>query len=151
MPRVSETSTRWSTAPWSTAVTSTCHLGDTIVAWWYQRGARWSKQRVQLPEGHIADSWKYFGIPLVNGNHEEAARKSATAKYLRGVKQVLKSQLRSEQDPSHQHLCPANHQIPCRYDNTAKEGDRSRRYEDKEAPHLARRVSTQVQHPEAVH
>ena len=48
-----------------------------------------SSEGVELPEGNIADvqdSYKYLGIPLSNGNHEEAARKSATAKYLRRVR-----------------------------------------------------------------
>ncbi|TWW76590.1 hypothetical protein D4764_13G0012520 [Takifugu flavidus] len=34
-----------------------------------------------------------LGIPQANGNHEEAARRSATAKYLQRLRQVLKSQL----------------------------------------------------------
>ena len=32
-------------------------------------------------------------VPQVNGNHEEATRKSATSKYLLRIRQVLKSQL----------------------------------------------------------
>jgi len=51
---------------------------------------------VELPEGtveDVKDSYKYFGIPLANDNHEEATRKSATTKYLQRVRQVLKSQL----------------------------------------------------------
>uniref|UniRef100_A0A3Q3VTN3 Uncharacterized protein n=1 Tax=Mola mola TaxID=94237 RepID=A0A3Q3VTN3_MOLML len=51
---------------------------------------------VELPEGNIAivqDSYKYLWIPKANGNHEEATRKSASAKYLRRVRLVLKSQL----------------------------------------------------------
>ncbi|KAL4008504.1 hypothetical protein ACER0C_002356 [Sarotherodon galilaeus] len=51
---------------------------------------------IELLEGNIADiedSYKYLGIPQVNGNHEEAARKAATTKYLQRVRQVLRSQL----------------------------------------------------------
>ena len=65
---------------------------------------------VELPEGNIADvqgSDKYLGIPQTDGNHEDAERRSATAKYLQRVRQVLKSQLNGEkQDPGYQHLCP---------------------------------------------
>ena len=39
---------------------------------------------------------KYYGVPQVNGNHEEAARKSATVKCLRRVRQVLRSQLNGQ-------------------------------------------------------
>lgn len=42
-------------------------------------------ERVELLEGNIADvldSNKYLGIPQANGNHEEAASKSATANYI---------------------------------------------------------------------
>ncbi|KAF7665682.1 hypothetical protein LDENG_00133170 [Lucifuga dentata] len=51
---------------------------------------------VELPEGNMADiqdSYKYLGIPRADGNHEEAARKTVTAKTLHRMKQVLKSQL----------------------------------------------------------
>jgi len=50
----------------------------------------------KLPEGTIADfqdSYKYLGVLWQNGNHNEAARKSPTTKYLQRVKQVLESQL----------------------------------------------------------
>ena len=50
----------------------------------------------ELPEGStvdVQDSYRYLGIPQVNGNHEEAAWKSATAKNLPRVMQVLKSQM----------------------------------------------------------
>ena len=50
---------------------------------------------VELPEGNIADaqdSYEYLGISQADGNHEEALRRSATAKYLQKVRQVLKSQ-----------------------------------------------------------
>ena len=50
----------------------------------------------ELPEDCIADvqdTYKYLGIPQANGNQEEAARSSATAKYLRKVRQVRKSRL----------------------------------------------------------
>ena len=56
---------------------------------------------VELPEGSIADvqdSYKYLGIPQANGNLEEAARKSATAKYLHRVRQVLKSWLNGKKE-----------------------------------------------------
>ena len=46
------------------------------------------------PEDSIADvqdNYKYLGIQQANGNHEEAARKSATAKYLHRVRQVPRS------------------------------------------------------------
>lgn len=49
---------------------------------------------IVLPGGNIADikdSYKYL-IPQANGSHKEAARKSATSKYLQKVKQVLRSQ-----------------------------------------------------------
>ena len=55
-----------------------------------------SIEGIDLPEGNIGDiqdSYKYLGIPQANGNHEEATRKSTTAKYLQRVWQVLKSQL----------------------------------------------------------
>lgn len=42
----------------------------------------------ELTEGNIADaqgSNKCFGIPQANENHEEAARKSATVRYLQRV------------------------------------------------------------------
>ncbi len=61
-----------------------------------KRGKMIRTEGVELPEGHIADvqdSYKYLGVPQANGNHEEAARKTATAKYLQRVRQVLKSQL----------------------------------------------------------
>lgn len=51
---------------------------------------------VELPDGRVTDipdSFKYLGIPQANGNHKEAARRSATAKYLQRVRQVLRSQL----------------------------------------------------------
>lgn len=38
---------------------------------------------VELPEGNLAEVWnsyKYLGIPQANGNHEQAARRSATSK-----------------------------------------------------------------------
>ena len=40
-----------------------------------------------VPEGNIVDvqdSYSYLGIPQANGNHEETAWRSATAKYLQG-------------------------------------------------------------------
>ena len=61
-----------------------------------KRGKVIRTEGVELPEGSIADvqdSYKYLGIPQANGNLEEAARKSATAKYLHRVRQVLKSLL----------------------------------------------------------
>ena len=51
---------------------------------------------IELPECNIVDvqdSYKYLGNPQANGNHEETARKSARAKYLQRVRQVLMSQL----------------------------------------------------------
>ncbi|TWW77705.1 hypothetical protein D4764_12G0010950 [Takifugu flavidus] len=61
-----------------------------------RRGKVIATNGVELPEGNITgvqDSYKYLGIPQANGNHEEAARRSATAKYLQRLRQVLKSQL----------------------------------------------------------
>ncbi|TWW67382.1 hypothetical protein D4764_02G0004230 [Takifugu flavidus] len=61
-----------------------------------RRGKVIATDGVELPEGDITDvqdSYKYLGIPQANGNHEEAARRSATAKYLQRLRQVLKSQL----------------------------------------------------------
>ena len=50
---------------------------------------------LEIQEGNIADvqdCCKYFGIPQANENCEEAIRKSGTAKYILGVRQVLRSQ-----------------------------------------------------------
>uniref|UniRef100_A0A669EZW7 Reverse transcriptase domain-containing protein n=1 Tax=Oreochromis niloticus TaxID=8128 RepID=A0A669EZW7_ORENI len=61
-----------------------------------KRGKVVRTEGIELPEGNIADiedSYKYLGIPQANGNHEEAARKAATTKYLQRVRQVLRSQL----------------------------------------------------------
>ncbi len=61
-----------------------------------KRGKMISTEGFELPEGSMADvqhSYKYLGIPQANGNHMEAARKSATAKYLHRARQVLKGQL----------------------------------------------------------
>ena len=61
-----------------------------------KRGKKIRIKSVELPKGNIAaiqDSYKYLGIPQTNGNHEKAARKSATAKYLQRVRQVLRSHL----------------------------------------------------------
>ena len=61
-----------------------------------KRGKMIRTEGIDLPEGNIGDiqdSYKYLGIPQANGNHEEATRKSTTAKYLQRVRQVLKSQL----------------------------------------------------------
>ncbi|TWW71637.1 hypothetical protein D4764_16G0001340 [Takifugu flavidus] len=38
----------------------------------------------------VQNNYKYLGIPQANGNHEEAARRSATVKYLQRLRQVLK-------------------------------------------------------------
>ncbi len=75
---------------------------------WYQREGRWSEWRSWNTKGSIADvqdSYKYLGIPQANGNHEEAARKSATAKYLHRVRQVLKSCLNGR-DKINNHALP---------------------------------------------
>lgn len=42
----------------------------------------------ELPEGNITDvdNYKRLGIPQPNGNHEEAPKKAATAKYLEGLR-----------------------------------------------------------------
>uniref|UniRef100_A0A087X323 Uncharacterized protein n=1 Tax=Poecilia formosa TaxID=48698 RepID=A0A087X323_POEFO len=51
---------------------------------------------VSFTEGTIADiedSYKYLGIPQVNGNLNEVTRKVAIAKYLQRIRQVLRSQL----------------------------------------------------------
>lgn len=47
---------------------------------------RWQNSGVQ-------DSYKHLGIPQAKGNHEEAAWKAITAKYLQRVQQILKSQI----------------------------------------------------------
>lgn len=50
-----------------------------------KRGKMIRTEGVELPESSIADvqdSYKYLGVLQANGNHEEVARKSATAKYL---------------------------------------------------------------------
>ena len=76
-----------------------------------KRGKVVRTEGIELPEGNIADiedSYKYVEIPLANGNHEEAARKAATPKYLQRVRQDLRSQLNGKnRDPSNQQLCPA--------------------------------------------
>lgn len=59
-----------------------------------KRGKTIRTKGVELPEGSIADvrdSYRYLGVPQANVNNEEVARKSATAKYLHRVRQVLKS------------------------------------------------------------
>ena len=51
---------------------------------------------IELPEGNTVDvqnKHKYLGIPQANGNDKEASWRSATAKYLWRVRQILKSQL----------------------------------------------------------
>ncbi|GLD71716.1 uncharacterized protein AKAME5_002303800 [Lates japonicus] len=61
-----------------------------------ERGKIIRTKRVELPENNTADvqaSYKYLGFPQATGNHEEAARTSATAKYLRRVRKVQKSRL----------------------------------------------------------
>ncbi|KAF7656211.1 hypothetical protein LDENG_00045200 [Lucifuga dentata] len=61
-----------------------------------KRGKVVRTEGVELPEGRITDiqdSYKYLGIPQANGSHDEDARRSATAKYLQRVRQVLRSQL----------------------------------------------------------
>ena len=48
-------------------------------------------QGVELPDGNLAnveDSFKYLWIPQANGNYGAKVRKSATAKYLYGVRQL---------------------------------------------------------------
>ncbi|KAF7649611.1 hypothetical protein LDENG_00138900, partial [Lucifuga dentata] len=57
------------------------------------------------------DRYKYLGIPQANGNHEEAAR-SATAKYLQQVRQVLRSQLNGRNKIQAINTYAASHQIP---------------------------------------
>ena len=78
-----------------------------------------------LPEGTIAnvEENKYFGFPQANRNNEEATRRSATTKYLKSVRLVLKSQLNGKNKVQHQHIHPANHQIP--HNNLAKRENRS--------------------------
>ena len=69
-----------------------------------KRGKRITTKGDEVTEGSIADiqaTYKSLGIPQTNGKHEEVARKSATAKYLQRVRQVLKGWL-NEQGPSHQ-------------------------------------------------
>ncbi|KAF7665887.1 hypothetical protein LDENG_00129970, partial [Lucifuga dentata] len=50
----------------------------------------WSYQKAGLQTYKIV---KYLGIPQSNGSHDEEARRSATAKCLQRVRQVLRSQL----------------------------------------------------------
>ncbi|KAF7662653.1 hypothetical protein LDENG_00230640 [Lucifuga dentata] len=52
----------------------------------------WSYQKAGL-QTYLQDSYKYLGIPQTNGSHDEEARRSATAKYLQRVRQVLRSWL----------------------------------------------------------
>ncbi|KAF7648095.1 hypothetical protein LDENG_00161940 [Lucifuga dentata] len=50
-----------------------------------KRGKMVRTEEVELPDGRITDiqdNYNYLGIPQANGNHEEAARRPATAKYL---------------------------------------------------------------------
>ena len=64
-----------------------------------KKGKMITTEGVDQSKGNIAevqDSYKYHGISQENGNHEEAARKSATAKYLHRVRQVLRSQLNGQ-------------------------------------------------------
>lgn len=50
----------------------------------------WTEE-VELSEGKIVDiHGSYKGIPQANGSHEEDARRSAIAKYLKKVRQVLR-------------------------------------------------------------
>ena len=61
-----------------------------------KRGEMITTEGVELSEANIADvqdCYKYLRIPQANRSHEEAVRKSAAAKYLRRVRQVLRSQL----------------------------------------------------------
>lgn len=52
--------------------------------------------KVIWTEGKIVDlHGSYKGIPQANRNHEEDARRSATAKYLKKVRQVQRGQLNS--------------------------------------------------------
>ncbi len=48
-----------------------------------KRGKVISTEGIELLEGNIADiqgSYKYLGVLQVNGNHEEATRRSATSR-----------------------------------------------------------------------
>lgn len=50
----------------------------------------WTEE-VELSEGKIVDiHGSYKGIPQANVSHEEDARRSATAKYLKKVRLVLR-------------------------------------------------------------
>ncbi|XP_076610522.1 uncharacterized protein LOC143335176 [Chaetodon auriga] len=96
MSRVSVTLTPSLTSPGHTAMTSGPFGLDKCGRMVCRRGKIITTEGVELPEGNIADvqdSYKYLGIPQTNGNHEEATQRSATAKYLQRVRQVLKSQL----------------------------------------------------------
>ncbi|KAI3374267.1 hypothetical protein L3Q82_006114 [Scortum barcoo] len=61
-----------------------------------KRGGAVRTEGDRLSDGNIADiedSYRYFEIPQANGNLEEVGRKSGLAKYLKRVRQVLRSQL----------------------------------------------------------
>lgn len=61
-----------------------------------KRGKVIRAEGVQLPEGSITDTWdsyEYLGIPQASGSQVENTRRSATAKYLQMVRQVLRRQL----------------------------------------------------------
>lgn len=79
-PGMEETLTRLSSPPGSTAATSRCHSDWTSVAEWWQKEERWwglEEMNYHMPW------WKTYS---------RAARRSATAKYLQRVKQVLRRQ-----------------------------------------------------------
>lgn len=119
-----------------------CHSGLTSVAKIISKwGQMITAEGVGPPESNKAD----FQDGESNGNHEDAARKSATAKYLQ-----MKSAEWSQQDLSHHRLHPVRQWIPCWYCNLAKGWDKSQGYQEKELPHYARRFPNQVQHLEAV-
>ena len=58
-----------------------------------------TSEGVELPEGNttdVQDGYKYPRILQTDHNHEKVPQRSATAKYLQRVRQVLKSQLNGE-------------------------------------------------------
>lgn len=84
------------------------------------------------------ESYKYLGIPQVNGDRDEAVQKSTKTMCLQSVRHKEAAQWQ-EQSPSHQHICSISHQIPSSCNRQTKGGNRSLK-----APHN----SCKVQDPE---
>lgn len=85
------------------------------------QGAAYSRHtdRTQVPQ-----------YPTVN----MGTRKTATSKDKTGPKKPAQWE---EQDPSHRHIHPVSHQIPCQHSDLAKGGHGGYRCEDLETPHAA--------------